>query len=315
MHVVFDKKVSDTVNTRVTKSAKPVLALKGVRLLSLCLNLPGPAALMRCHQMGASCVKLEPPAKGPAPIASGDPMRAYNQAAYEMLHQGIRVAEVDLKSDTGQKAVHRELAKSDVLLTSFRPSALKKLGLEWKSLHKLYPRLSQVAIVGAPAQRAEEPGHDLTYLAENDLVCGLDLPATLYADMAGSLAASEAVLQAVLLQKSGRGHYLEVALSSAANYLALPRQWGLTKAGAAVGGGHAGYRVYRCQDGRVAVAALEAHFAKALCAAAGVQYANILTMLADTTHERITDYLRGMTRQALEALAAEKDIPLYTLPA
>lgn len=299
----------------VNKPTKPLLALKGFRVLSLSLNLPGPAALMRCRQMGASCVKLEPPASGPAPQASGDPMRGYNPAAYETLHKGIRTAEVDLKTDAGQKALHRELAKTDVLLTSFRPSALKKLGLEWKGLHKRYPQLSQVAIVGASAQRAEEPGHDLTYLAQNDLVCGLDLPATLFADMAGSLIASEAVLQAALMQKSGRGHYLEVALSDAAEYLALPRQWGLTKAGAAVGGGHAGYRIYRCQDGRVAVAALEPHFAKALCAAAGVQYVNILTLLSPSTHERIARYLLSMTRSSLDALAAEKDIPLCTLPA
>lgn len=305
----------DTVSTMAVKPTKPLQALKGIRVLSLSLNLPGPAALMRCRQMGASCVKLEPPASGSAPVGSGDPMRAYNRSAYDTLHNGIRTAEVDLKTDAGQKALHRELAKTDVLLTSFRPSALKKLGLEWKALHKRHPQLSQVAIVGAPGSRAEEPGHDLTYLAQNDLVGNLDLPATLYADMAGSLAASEAVLQAALLKKSGRGHYLEVALSDAAEYLALPRQWGLTKAGAAVGGGHAGYRVYRCQDGRVAVAALEPHFAKALCTAAGVEYANILTLLSNTTHDRIASYLLSMTRSELEILAVENDIPLCTLPA
>ncbi|MCX7246683.1 MAG: CoA transferase [Burkholderiales bacterium] len=290
-------------------------ALKGVRVLSLSLNLPGPAALMRCQQMGASCVKLEPPAPaGSAPGASGDPMGLYNRIAFDVLHRGVRLVVADLKTEKGQKALQRELAKADILLTSFRPSALKKLGLEWKVLHKRYPTLSQVAIVGAPGSRAEEPGHDLTYLAENDLVSGLELPATLYADMGGSLMASEAVLQAVLMQKRGKSCYLEVALSSAAAYLALPRNWGLTQAGAAVGGGHAGYRVYACKDGRVAVAALEPHFARSLCAAANVDYANILTMLTAATHQAIAAYLQGMTRKALDALAREQDIPLFTLP-
>ena len=289
--------------------------LRGVRVLSLSLNLPGPAALMRCQQMGASCVKLEPPPPpAAAPGTSGDPMGLYNRSAYEVLLKGIRVAVANLKTEKGQQALHRELAKADVLLTSFRPSALSKLGLDWKALHKLYPALSQVAIVGAPGARSEEPGHDLTYLAENDLLSGLELPATLYADMGGSLMASEAVLKATLLQhRSGRGSYIEVALSEAAGYLALPRAWGLTQPGAAVGGGHAGYRIYPCRDGRVAVAALEPHFAKALCAAAGVEYASILTMLAPATHQTIADYLLGMTRKALEALAAERDIPLHTL--
>jgi hypothetical protein len=126
-------------------------------------------------------------------------MGQYNPAAYSLMHEGVRVRVTDLKTKQGQAALHRELAKTDVLLTSFRPSALSKLGLDWKLLHRQYPALSQVAIVGAPGARAEEPGHDLTYLAEHDLVSGLALPPTLYADMGGSLMTSEAVLKAVLL--------------------------------------------------------------------------------------------------------------------
>ena len=305
--------------------------LKGVRILSLALNLPGPAALMRCHAMGATCVKLEPPApKDLPPGTPGDPMGHYNQTTYAQLHKGVRVLSADLKTEAGQKALHRELAKTDVLLTSFRPSALVKLGLEWKALHKRYPALSQVAIVGAPGARAEEPGHDLTYLADNGLIDGLDLPPTLYADMGGSLMASEAVLKATLLQSKraakssslGKGVFIEVALADAAAYLALPRTWGLTRPpgangandiGGSVGGGHAGYRVYPCKDGRVAVAALEPHFAKALCLAAGVAHANMLSMFAPATHAGIAEYFTKQTRKQLDLLAADKDIPLHTL--
>jgi alpha-methylacyl-CoA racemase len=287
-------------------AAKPLRPLKGVRILSLALNLPGPAALMRCHAMGATCVKLEPP--------QGDPMGAYNPKAYAALHAGMKITSADLKTEKGQKALHKELARADVLLTSFRPSALKKLGLEWKALRKQYPQLSVVAIVGAPGARADEPGHDLTYLAENGLVTGLDLPPTLYADMGGSLMASEAVLQARLHQlQKGKGAYLEIALSDAASYLALPRSWGLTTPGAAVGGGHAGYRVYPCQDGRVALAALEPHFAAALGAEAGLRQSGLLAMFAPEAHTAIAAFLAGQTRQQLDALALSKDIPLYTL--
>ena len=120
--------------------------------MSLALNLPGPAALMRCEQMGASCVKVEPPPHPSSPMGtSGDPMGLYNRDAYDALHHQIRIAQADLKTDRGQRNLHRELAKADVLLTSFRPSALTKLGLEWKALQKLYPQLSCVAIVGRPA--------------------------------------------------------------------------------------------------------------------------------------------------------------------
>ena len=298
--------------TQKTASSPALAPLRGVRVLSLALNLPGPAAVMRLRKMGASCVKLEPPP--PTGATSGDPMGAYNRTAYEAMHQGVRLVVADLKSDKGQKALHRELAKADVLLTSFRPSALRKLGLEWKALRKLYPLLSMVTIVGAPGERGEEPGHDLTYLAENDLVTGLELPATLYADMGGSLMTTEAVLQATLVQRlKGKGSLIEVALSSAAAYLALPRTWGLTQPGAAVGGGHAGYRVYSCKDGRVAVAALEPHFAKALCAVAGITLTSGAAIMAPATHQAVADFFSSKTRKALDKLAVAHDIPLHTL--
>lgn len=290
------------------------LALQGLRVLSLALNLPGPAALMRCRRMGAACTKLEPP--------SGDPMALYDPAAYRELHEGVKVLQADLKTADGRALLERELARTDVLLTSFRPSALARLGLAWKDLHARHPMLCQVAIVGAPAERAEEPGHDLTYLAENGLVPGLELPATLYADMGGSLMASEAVLQAALhlgarYQGGGetpRGLRFEVDLSGAAAYLALPRRWGLTAPGGGVGGAHAGYRLYPCRDGRVAVAALEPHFAKALCAQAGVDDAGHLAMQADATHEAIAAWFSTRTCQELDAVAAAHDIPLHTMP-
>lgn len=289
--------------------------LSGTRILSLALNLPGPAALMRCRKMGATCVKIEPP--------SGDPMSHYNKAAYDELTEGVKVLSADLKTPEGQKVLHRELARTHVLLTSFRPSAMTRLGLEWTKLHAAYPELSHVAIVGAPGAAGEEPGHDLTYLASHGLVPGLELPATLYADMGGSLMASEAVLKAALSQSeryagSGQTHpqglFLEVGLSDAAAYLALPRRWGLTQATGAVGGAHAGYRVFPCKDGRVAVAALEPHFAGALCAAAGLEPSDMRAMFAPATHQAIGAFFLARTCAELDQLAVDRDLPLLTMP-
>jgi len=294
-----------------TAAPKPLKPLRGIRVLSLALNLPGPAALMRLRAMGATCTKAEPPGKAGG---SGDPMAQYNPPAYATLHDDIKLMRVDLKSDTGQATLRKELARTDLLLTSFRPSALNKLGLGWKPLHKAHPQLSVVAMVGAPGERAEQPGHDLTYLAEAGLVPGLDLPATLFADMAGALMASEAALQAVLAQKiTGKSSLQVVALSDAAHWLALPRSWGLTQPAGAVGGAHAGYRVYPCKNGRVAVAALEPHFAAALCAAAGVSVTGLSSLFEPKTHTAIAAFLASKTCQQLNKLAAAKDIPLHTL--
>ena len=307
-----------------TPTSAKIQPLKGVRILSLALNLPGPAAFWRARQMGATCVKLEPPAPAGSPAGTpGDPMGMSSRGSYDLMHHGMRVVAADLKTEAGQKAIHRELAKADVLLTSFRPSALAKLKLEWKDLRKLYPRLSQVAIVGAAGARAEEPGHDLTYMADNGLVKGLELPPTLYADMGGSLMASEAILQATLLQRSkGKGVFIEIALADASAYLGLPLSWGLTRSpgtrgkddpGGSVGGGHAGYRVFPCKDGRVAVAALEPHFARTLCQEAGVDFKGSATMFVPTTHGAVAAYFKALTRKQLDKIGAEKDLPLHTM--
>jgi crotonobetainyl-CoA:carnitine CoA-transferase CaiB-like acyl-CoA transferase len=290
--------------------------LHGIRIVSLALNLPGPAALMRCRRMGASCVKIEPPA--------GDPMGLYNPKAYADLHEGVKVLQADLKTHEGQQVLQRELARADVLLTSFRPTALQKLGLGWTELHSRHPAMSQVAIVGASGPRAEEPGHDLTYLAHHGLVPGMELPPTLYADMGGSLMAAEAVLQAALRKHERyagtgdphpEGLYLEVALNEAAAYLGLPRRWGLTQPAGAVGGAHAGYRVYACKDGRVAVAALEPHFAARLCTLAGVKPGDLKTMFARATHDKVATFFAHQTRAELDFLAVEQDLPLHTMAA
>ncbi len=291
----------------------PLLPLRGIRILSLALNLPGPAALMRCRQLGADCVKLEPPA--PAGQASGDPMGSYSPPAYASLHEGIRVLQADLKTARGQTALQSELAAADVLLTSFRPSALRKLGLDWEALRQRWPRLSMVRIVGAAGTRAEEPGHDLTYQAQAGLLAsaGCALPASLHADMAGALAASEAVLQALLARAaSGQGACIDVALEDAGHWLARPRSWGLTTATGDVGGAHAGYAVLPCTDGRVALAALEPHFAARLFGAAGLPPDS--DPRAAATHRSIAAFVAGRSRMELESLAQEMDIPLHTLP-
>ena len=129
-----------------------------------------------------------------------------------------------------------------------------------------------------------------------------------------SLMACEAVLQAVLQQgRTGRGVYLEVALAGASAYLGLPRAWGMSLPGGAVGGGHAGYRMYPCKDGRVAVAALEPHFAASLCKAAGTTVVDRGTMMAQPTHVAMAAFFASQTCKQLDALGTAQDIPLYTL--
>lgn len=287
-----------------TSAARP---LKGVRILSLALNLPGPAALQRCRALGARCAKVEPPA--------GDPMQTYSGSAYAALQQGVPVRRLDLKTPAGLAALHRRLATSDVLLVSFRPSALKKLGLDWATLRAAHPALSVVEIVGGEGDAAEHPGHDLTYQAAAGLLRGTDLPSSLLADMAGAQLATEAVLSAVLEQRQRqRGVHRRVSLEAAAHWLAQPVQWGLMGPDSDIGGAHAGYALYPCADGRVALAALEPHFAQRLCSAIGRPWVSLDQMRSAETRQAIARFFKKRASAEIDALARAHDLPLHTLP-
>jgi crotonobetainyl-CoA:carnitine CoA-transferase CaiB-like acyl-CoA transferase len=231
--------------------------LDGIRVINLAVNLPGPAAARRLHGLGAEVIKVEPP--------SGDRMERYHAQWYRDLAEGQTVVTLDLKSADDRKTLHDLLSTSDLLITASRPAALARLGLDWLSLHRDFPRLCQVAIVGYPAPRENEAGHDLTYQASLGLLTPPHLPRTLIADMAGADQTISASLALLLARE--RGHaagYAEVALSEAAATMAEPFRYGTTVAGATLGGGIPEYNIYRTTDGWVAVAALEPHFKQRL---------------------------------------------------
>ena len=106
-----------------------------------------------------------------------------------------------------------------------------------------------------------------------------------------------------------------MALEGAAAYLALPRQWGLTTPKGSVGGAHAGYAVYLCKNGRVAVAALEPHFAARLAQVAGLPSGkpeqNIMRLPKTKTH--LTAFFATLTRKQVDAMALANDLPLHTM--
>ena len=287
--------------------------LTGVRIVSLALNLPGPAALMRLADMGATCVKVEPPSADGAP---GDPMAAYAPTGYEAMHCRVTRDVLDLKSESGRATLYARLGTADVLVTSFRPSALQRLGVDRAELHRRFPALSIVTIVGEHGAEAEHPGHDLTYEAEAGLLPDLALPVVPFADMAGALLVVEAVLRVLLARQRDPGALLfeEVALGDAARFLALPRSWGLMQGTSPIGGAHAGYRLYACRDGRVAVAALEPRFARALCRATGLTEEQADRLQEPAAFAWLTDYFAGRSCREVAALAQQYDVPVAVMP-
>ncbi len=231
--------------------------LQGLRVVTTALNLPGPAACARLRDLGCTIAKIEPPA--------GDPFEAFCPSWYRRLHEGVEVGRLDLKSETGRHAMEKLLAGADLLVTAQRASALARLSLDPVHLASAYPRLCHVAITGHAPPHDELPGHDLTYLAEHGLVSPPAMPLTLFADMAGAeRAVSTALALVIARDRGGRGASHAVALADAAAMLAQPLHEGLTRPGALLGGGFAGYNLYAARKGWVAVAALEPHFARRL---------------------------------------------------
>ena len=171
--------------------------LEGIRVVTVAVNLPGPAAAARLVELGAAVTKGEPP--------EGDPVAAVSPALYERLAVGQTVLRLDLRVQAGRDRLAELLQDADLLLTSSRPSALARMGLAWMELERRFPRLVQVAIVGHPAPDQERSGHDLTYVARHGLLSPPALPRTLLADLGGAERAGTADVALVLARESGRG--------------------------------------------------------------------------------------------------------------
>jgi len=270
------------------------LPLAGVRVITLALNVPGPMAAERLRDLGASVTKIEPP--------EGDPLKNFNPDWYSRLRDGVAVVTCDLKTTAGSGILFDKLADADLLLTSQRPAALKRIGLEWETLRARFPGLCQIAIVGFPAPHQDVAGHDLTYLASNGLLQPPTLPPTLFADVAASEQAALAAV-AVLLgrQRTGIGEYVEVAIADAAKRLAAPRNAGLTTPGGHLAGAFPGYNLYRTADGWVAVAALEPHFYRRLCE---------LLRVSNPSYESFAACFANQSSSYWSEFAAKHDLPI-----
>ena len=259
--------------------------LAGTRVLDLSQWLPGPMAAQLLADLGADVVKVEPPA--------GDPMRALGpidgdgvSAFYKIVNAGKSVVHLDLKSEEGAADLRGLLAHADVLLESFRPGTLAKLGFGREALEILNPALIHCALsgYGQTGPLAFKAGHDIDYMA---LGGGLATSGTVErpipahpptADFASALQAALATLGALLRRaRTGEGAFLDVSLmETVLAWQALSITGSLRDGDAPergrrlLTGGAACYRLYRTADDRfVALGALEPKFWATFCEAVG----------------------------------------------
>ena len=268
--------------------------LKGIRVVTLALNVPGPVTASRLVEFGAEGIKIEPP--------SGDPLKAVAAPWYDVLTRNQTVVALDLKHEDDRRKLDTYLEQAGLLLTSFRPSALQRLGLDWESLHARHPRLCVLNMIGYPPPNEEIPGHDLTYQAGLGLLRPPELPVTLHADMAGAERAINVALALLMtFAKTGKAEQANVSLYEAIRDFAGPLTAGLTKKDGTLGGDFPFYGVYKTSDGWVAVAALEPGFIKRLTAE--------LNLSANARAE-LEALFRKRTAAEWEHWAKERDLPI-----
>jgi len=265
--------------------------LQGIRVLDLSRLLPGGYCSLLLSDYGAEVLKVEDTGLGdyirwaPPRYSGVEPSAA--SAAFLSLNRGKRSIRLDLKVREGREVLLRLVREHDVLLESFRPGVLDRLGVGWERLREENPRLVYCAITGYGQQGPDRDraGHDLNYLARGGLLGlsgapgGPPVPAAgQIADVGGgALMAAFGILAALHeRERSGEGQLVDVAMTRgaqswlamvAARYFAdgaVPRRGELELAG-----GLACYRPYACSDGWVTLGALEPKFWHALCRGLG----------------------------------------------
>jgi len=289
------------------------LPLAGLRVLDLSRLLPGPYATLVLADLGADVVKVEDPAGGD-PTRSMPPLAGEQSGHFHALNRNKRSLALDLRAAPGRDALLRLAARADVVVESFRPGVLDRLGLGWEALRGTNRRivLCSISGYGQDGPYRERAGHDLDYCALAG-VLALNGPAEApvplaiqAADVAGGAWPAVAGILAALLRRSatGEGAHVDVSMTEGALALlalqlggAAARGAPLVRAGEILNGGAACYGLYRTRDGRyVALGALEPRFFAAFCAAIGRE---------DLAARQLDDGGRG-PRAELEAIFAAR---------
>lgn len=274
-----------------------LLPLEGIRIVSLAVNVPGPVAAAGLRDLGATIVKVEPPA--------GDPLAGYSPEWYRNLLQGQEVITLNLKESEQRERFDYLLSRSDLLITSMRPGALKRLNLTWLQLHKQFQKLSHISIVGYDSPKENLSGHDLTYQASAGLISPPNLPQTLIADLATAEKVVSTALALILAsQKEQIGAFSQISIESVVNGFRTPIHYGLTCSNGLLGGASPGYNIYRTAEGWIAVAALEPHFWHKLIRQLDLE---------DIRYEDLQNVFLTRTALEWESWAFTNDIPINTL--
>lgn len=258
------------------------LPLAGIRVLDLTRLLPGPAATMHLADMGAQVIKIEDPGPGDYARVMGQVRNEVSQF-FVAVNRGKQFIRLDLKDAAQRERLLAMVEQADVLVESFRPGVMDKLGLGWSALRERNPKLVMCSIsgYGQDGPYAQLAGHDINYIGYAGMLeqtAGADgapvLPNLQVGDLlGGAQSALQGMLAALVAVKmGGAGRHVDVSMTDAVLAHNLMPLVAINNGRAAVPGrdlltgGVPCYNVYRTSDGRhMAVGALELKFWQACC--------------------------------------------------
>ena len=314
------------------EGARPPGPLAGVKVLDLSRLLPGGFCSLLLADLGAEVLKVEDTGMGDyvrwsPPYVEGAKDSA-RSALFLALNRNKRSIRLDLKSEAGKEVLRKLAREHDVLLESFRPGVLDRLGVGYERLKRENGGLVYCAITGygQDGPKRDAAGHDMNYLALGGLLGLTGDPggapiqaAGQFADVGGgALMAAVGILAALRERdRSGEGQVVDVSMfDGALSFLAMvaaamladgvtPRRGLLPLSGL-----FACYRPYETKDGGwVACGALEPKFWQAWCRGAGREdlIEQQFAPPGSEGHRAVEAAFRERTRAEWEAFAAEHD--------
>ena len=305
------------------------LPLRGLRVLDLSRLLPGPFCTLILSDLGARVDKVEDPHVGDY-LRVFPPIKNGLSGRFNALNRDKRSLCLDLKRAEGRDALLRLVRHYDVLVESFRPGVMDRLGVGWSRLSVENPRLIVCSIsgYGQSGPYRERAGHDLNYVALAGVLgmCGAPggeppVPGVQLADIAGGALWSAVGILAALhaVSSTGKGRWLDVSMCEGALAFLIPDLGNFDASGRAprrgselLNGGAACYGVYRTRDGRhLSVGALEPKFWTAFNQAIGrpVDLAELVAPPVEQERVRgeIQRIIGERTRDEWEAVFAGAD--------
>ncbi len=262
-----------------------VKPLEGVRILDLSRLLPGPFCTLLLADLGAEVVKVEDLEggdyiRGMAPFIDG-------QSAYFLaLNPGKKSVSLNLKAPAGKDLFLKLAATAGVVVESFRPGTVDRLGIGYAAVKAVNPRIVYCSIsgFGQDGPDRDRAGHDLDFIARSGLLglCGRpealpSIPPVQIADLSSAMYAAAGILAYLReAERTGEGRALDIGmLDSAMSWMVMPvAEYSAGERGGRgrlpLTGKHPCYNVYRTRDGRdISLAALESKFFCAFCRTVG----------------------------------------------